>query len=276
MVCNVCGMPNVPFGYARILQKYDIRYFRCTACGFIETEEPYWLEEAYSSPIAKSDIGLVARNLALSRVASSIISSLFNRGGKFVDYGGGYGLFVRLMRDRGLDFYRCDKFCENLFATHFDVPLRGNRYEVVTAFEVFEHLHRPLEGIEEMLALSPNILFTTEIVPLGNPAPTEWWYYGLDHGQHISFYTVDSLRAISKRIGLKLYTNGSFIHMLTAKELSPKVFRFLANSRVASVVSMLLKRRSLLEDDYCKIMGKGCPASSNRSGQSANEGSPYA
>ena len=194
MGCNVCGMPNVSFGNARMLQKYDVEYLRCTSCGFIETEKPYWLNEAYSSPIAKSDIGLVARNLSLSRVASSIICSLFNPDGRFVDYGGGYGLFVRLMRDLGLDFYRYDKFCENLFAAPFDIPFLENRYEAVTAFEVFEHLHCPLEGIEEMLSLSRNILFTTQIVPSDNPAPTAWWYYGLDHGQHVSFYSVGIAR----------------------------------------------------------------------------------
>ncbi len=43
---------------AKVLGKYDVQYYQCVITGFIQTEEPYWLEEAYSSAITKLDIGL--------------------------------------------------------------------------------------------------------------------------------------------------------------------------------------------------------------------------
>ena len=59
MKCKICGSEASSFDSARILRKYDVDYFECPYCGFIQTEEPYWLTEAYSSAITSSDIGLV-------------------------------------------------------------------------------------------------------------------------------------------------------------------------------------------------------------------------
>src|ERR1017187_3028144 len=169
-MCKICSRASAPFDTETILGRYKVQYFRCPECGLIETEDPYWLSEAYSEAIAQSDIGLVGRNVSLSHPTKLIISTLFRASGRFVDYGGGYGLFVRLMRDAGFDFYRYDKFCSNLFAKGFDVaPTDDKGFELLTAFEVFEHLPDPLGGLDAMLALSTNILFTTCLIPLKDP-----------------------------------------------------------------------------------------------------------
>jgi len=52
----------------------------------------------------------------------------------------------------------------------------GRRYELVSAFEVFEHLVNPLEEIERMLRLSDSILFSTLLVPTPAPGLADWWY----------------------------------------------------------------------------------------------------
>ncbi|MDB5109105.1 MAG: glycosyl transferase group 1, partial [Mucilaginibacter sp.] len=105
----------------QILNKYTIKYYRCTQTGFIQTEQPYWLEEAYSSAITKLDIGLPYRNINLSDTISKLLVRDFNYKSNFLDYAGGYGLFTRLMRDKGFNFYNTDKFCKNLFAEYFDL-----------------------------------------------------------------------------------------------------------------------------------------------------------
>ena len=50
----------------KVLGKFDVKYFRCEDTGFIQTEDPYWLEESYSSAITKLDIGLPYRNIQQS------------------------------------------------------------------------------------------------------------------------------------------------------------------------------------------------------------------
>jgi hypothetical protein len=62
MQCNICNSASLPFAKGIVLGKYDIQYYLCGHCGFIQTESPYWLDEAYLSPIATSDIGLIGRN----------------------------------------------------------------------------------------------------------------------------------------------------------------------------------------------------------------------
>ncbi len=91
-----------------VLGKYSVDYFRCNDTGFIQTEDPYWLEESYADAITELDNGLVQRNISHRDMAIAILMAGLIAKAKFVDYGGGYGLFVRLLRDVGYDFYRVD------------------------------------------------------------------------------------------------------------------------------------------------------------------------
>jgi hypothetical protein len=223
----------------------------------VQTEHPVWLEAAYSSAITRSDLGLVNRNLTLATTSRAVIKSFFLQDGRFLDYGGGYGLFVRLMRDCGFDFFRYDKYCLNLFASGFDAPLPlAGSYELVTAFEVFEHLVDPLATIDEMLSCSDNILFTTLLVPDPPPKPGQWWYYGLEHGQHVMFYTLKALEFLAQRHGLFLHSKNRELHLLTRKRISPALFKLVASRRLGWL-GRLGSRRSLLDVDYATVVGSG-------------------
>ena len=162
------------------------------------------------------------------------------------------------MRDSGYDFYRFDKYCPNLFAKGFDVEVETkNHYELLTAFELFEHLPNPLEDIQEMLSYSDSILFSTELVPTDTPGPGEWWYYALESGQHISFYTEKSLSVIARKFDRKCYSNGKSLHMITNKKISPNIFPIVASYRMARLINIFNRRESLLESDYNKIIEEG-------------------
>lgn len=257
MTCHICDGTAHFFAEGKILTKYSVSYFHCEKCGFVQTEEPYWLKEAYSDPINRCDVGLVSRNIDLSKKTTAILLSFFKANGKFIDYGGGYGLFVRLMRDIGFDFYRCDKHCENIFSKDFEAEVNGfGQFELVTAFEVFEHLAHPLEEIEQMLGYSRNVLFTTELIPDTLPRPGEWRYYIPEYGQHISFYTLKTLSTIAERFSLNLYSDGKFFHLLTDKRIPPYVFKMVSRKRISSIIAMTSCRKSLLYADYEKITGE--------------------
>lgn len=258
MTCKICNQATALFAQAEIIDTYAIAYYQCPQCGFVQTEQPYWLEEVYTEAINESDIGLVGRNLTQLQITRALLTLFFEGDGTFVDYGGGYGLFVRLMRDKGFDFYRYDSYCENLFAKGFDaeVPPAAS-YELLTAFEVFEHLVDPLPEIEKMLHFSRTIFFSTELLPQTNPKPGEWWYYGLEHGQHVSLYTRRSLEVVADKLGLNYYTNGVSLHLLTEKKLHSRLFSLAAHYKTAVIVNLFRKRASLLARDYEKITGHG-------------------
>lgn len=89
-----------------------------------------------------------------------------------------------------------------------DVGLPAERYNVITLFEVIEHLRDPLPLLGECrrLLLPGGIL----VVRTGNTASWtvglmkhRWEYFHLSkHGGHISFYNPASMRMLAKRVGL--------------------------------------------------------------------------
>ena len=160
VTCKICSSPSDAFATAKVLRRHIVTYFTCPICDFIQSEEPFWLPEAYASAINRTDIGYASRNLEIARYAFSLVRGLFDPRKRFIDYGAGYGLFVRLMRDKGLDWYWDDKHCQNLFAQGFEAQ-SSHGFELVSCFEVMEHTVNPLEDIGRMLAYAPTIFFST-------------------------------------------------------------------------------------------------------------------
>ena len=256
--CNICDGPSALLSRATVLGRHEVSYFRCTNCGFTYPEAPYWLEEAYQRPILDIDIGPVNRCFQTSEMTWALLLTLFSSWGRYVDYGGGHGMFVRRMRDLGFDFRYYDRYPSNMFARGFEAIDRSG-YELLTAFEVFEHLVDPMEGIREMLQFSPSIFFSTMLLPDSLPKPGEWWYYLLDHGQHVSLYTRRSLAVVAERCHCNLVTDGVLFHLLTPKRIKPAVFRAVIHPRTRLLIgelgSWLKGIRSRLPDDFAQSAG---------------------
>ncbi|WP_160717694.1 class I SAM-dependent methyltransferase [Chitinophaga solisilvae] len=226
--CKICNHISGFVFSGTVLNKYRVKYYACRNCGFVQTEQPYWLEEAYAIPINATDTGLVRRNLLAARSAAALIFFLFDRKKKFLDYAGGYGLFTRLMRNYGFDFYTHDLYTENLLAKGFEYH-PGDEIELVTAFESFEHFENPLAEIERILAISRNVFFSTQLIPEPAPPVGQWWYYATEHGQHISFYTPRALQIIADKYGLQVYSLKGY-HLLTAHRPGRWLFALLAGA----------------------------------------------
>lgn len=225
MSCNICGDVNDKLHKARILNKYEIQYFSCPSCGFTQTEDTYWLDEAYSEALSASDTGVMARNLFFARTTKVILFLLGKRQGRYLDFGGGYGIFTRLMRDQGFDFYWYDKYAQNLVARGFEGDIGGGqKYDAITSFENFEHFASPLEEIEKILKLSDFIIFSTELMPADLPRPEDWWYYCLEHGQHISLFSLKSLNYIAEKNGINLISDGKGLHIFSKQKISSRIF----------------------------------------------------
>ena len=55
-----------------LLQKHPTQYFQCLNCGYVQTEEPYWMEEAYKASINDSDTGMMMRSFWHRNIAETI------------------------------------------------------------------------------------------------------------------------------------------------------------------------------------------------------------
>jgi len=85
MQCKICGQVAKEVFSAVILSKYKIKYYFCDNCGFLHTEEPYWLNDAYANPINLTDTGLLQRNICLSRQITPILCHLFDKDSSYLD-----------------------------------------------------------------------------------------------------------------------------------------------------------------------------------------------
>lgn len=230
---------------AEILFKYTISYYQCKECEVIQTEKPYWLDEAYSSAIADLDVGLVQRNMQLSALVSNLLDEYFDPLGKYLDFAGGYGLFVRMMRDKGFDFYRHDKFCDNIFAKYFDAALfskESSQFELVTAFEFLEHIDDPLAELERIFETTDAVLLTTELLPPNITGVEDWWYFVPETGQHITFYSEKSIDKIACKLGVTCYSDGKKHHLLSKKKIDNFSFSMPASiSLFGKIINKILR-----------------------------------
>ncbi len=256
MQCRICASVADPFGEAVILAKYKVQYFRCRLCGFVQTEEPFWLSEAYSSAIASLDVGIMIRNLHNADFTAAIISLLFPSSTRYLDFAGGHGTLVRMMRDRGFDFRWCDGYAENKFARGFE-HVEGKQYDLVTAYEVLEHFAHPLDEFHSLMTYGENLLVSTLPLPDPPPSPPNWWYYAVSTGQHISFYSHRTLRWLADRFGFKLLSHGEH-HLFSRSAKNTVLFRLAVSGKTAPAVGRLLSRKSLIPSDF-KQMSETAP-----------------
>lgn len=208
--------------------KYQATYRQCSGCGLIQTEEPYWLAEAYDEAISDQDVGLVRRNLRLSEVVQGLVLEHFDPGKRFLDYAGGYGLLVRLLRDSGLDFLHHDPYSPNIFAKLFSIQdlESTDRFELVTACELFEHLMDPVAELQKLFGHTDSVFISTELQPDPRPRGIEdWWYFAPESGQHITFYSLEALQILARETGATLYSDARNLHLLTRRRLASAPFR---------------------------------------------------
>ncbi len=243
MYCRLCNQKTNEIFSHQVLEKYKVKYFLCDGCGLLQTEEPYWLDEAYSEAIAVADTGLVARNINISNRLTCLLFLMFGTSGRYLDIAGGTGLLTRLMRDIGFDYYWHDQYCENIHAKGFEYSASLGSCSAVTAFEVLEHIEQPESFIVSALDLAQTdtFIFSTELYANKPPFSDEWWYYAFETGQHISFYQLKTLKFIARKLEMSLYSFNNF-HMFTKQQFSHKKFQ-LCMGRLGKLISLIIQRR---------------------------------
>src|SRR5204862_8059305 len=105
-----------------------------------QTDEPWWLAEAYATAIADIDTGLLARNLHARRIVAVFLHLAGAGTRPCLDWAGGTRALTRLMRDVGFDFRWQDRYCPNVHARGFEWDASLGAPFACTAFEVLEHL----------------------------------------------------------------------------------------------------------------------------------------
>lgn len=232
--CRVCASA-APHVFTQPLLDRPVDYFECARCGYLQTQTPDWLEAAYASAINDVDTGIMLRNQSnVGRVLVTLAACGRLRG-RVVDHAGGYGILVRLLRDAGVDARWRDKYCENLVARGFEAD--DGPYDLLTAFEVFEHLTDPLAELAAMLQQAPVVLLSTELIATAQTPPRDWWYLGRGHGQHIGFCRATTLRWMAAKLGCHHASDGRAVHLFSVRRV-PRMWRiWLRGHRLAPLAA---------------------------------------
>ena len=250
--CRLCGA-QADFIFSKPLMWEDeAKYFCCQNCKSLQSEQPTWLDRAYSSVTLASDISTLRRVAAAQRIVfwlSKIFK--FERTDRILDWGGGNGMLVRHLRDLGLDAYVLDEYVKNAYAIGFDHKA-GMDYRMITAFEVWEHFSQPDKDLDDLFKLKPEFIVIT--TGLYNGQGKEWEYVN-PCGRHVFCYSEEGRQFVASKYGYQALVKGGFTlfskNTLTFwQRLS---IRFLFSPRIESLREALYdhlpKDRSLIEHD---------------------------
>jgi hypothetical protein len=193
-----------------------VGYFQCARCECLQTEEPYWLEEAYegngaadgrsgTANLNNLDTGAAQRNL--TNLSAMLILAKLTKARNVLDYGGGDGLLCRLLRDHGLNAFVMDAHAAPTYAQGFTVP-NFSEPDILSAFEVLEHFAHPSEEMGRLFDLKPRIVVATTGLYTGQGA--DWWYLIPETGHHIFFYSAKGMRILAEQHGYDYHDPGGF------------------------------------------------------------------
>lgn len=251
--CRVCSCDVESFATTKLFD-IDVQYFECDNCGYVQTEYPHWLDKAYEEVINISDTGIMSRNRSNTKIVSATLLILGKLKGCVVDAAGGFGILVRLLRDFGINAYWVDSYCKNMVARGFEYE-KGEA-SLVTAFEVFEHFIEPSVELDRLLEIAPNVLLSTIIIPEPTPMPNNWWYYGIEHGQHIGFFKVKTLQKLAEDRGKYLVTDGKSYHLISDKPVNTLVWKLLILFRIPISLAARIQTKSKTWSDHLYIKDK--------------------
>jgi SAM-dependent methyltransferase len=198
-------------GEMRAMSGTAVYYYRCAQCGFCHAPALCeWTLEEFAARIYNDDYVLVDPDYVELRPrinADALVKSLGQDAAvRHLDYGGGHGLLSDMLRDAGWDSRSYDPFVDR----GVDVDSLGV-YDLVTAYEVFEHVPdvQALMRCLSRLVRQDGLLIFSTLVSDGEIQPGKrltWWYAAPRNG-HISLFTRESLARLADTHGFRF---GSF------------------------------------------------------------------
>lgn len=246
--CKCCGAASRPLGAVDAARSCEdrragpvfapaghaIRYHRCDACGFVFTVDFDAMsaeelgEAIYNADYVRADPDFEEARPAYFAAALGATLALLRADLRALDFGGGRGLFARMMRERGFRYDSHDPY--------FDSAARpAATYDLVTAMEVVEHSrdpHATFAAATEALAPGGVLFFTTALWP--PDAGLDWWYLAPRNG-HVSLHTRGSLHACADRLGMRHLALTEGEHLFLPRTPGPvgrRILRLLAPSAI--------------------------------------------
>ena len=196
-----------------------VYYFLCDDCGFCFAPALCaWTLSEFEDRIYNDAYVAVDPEYKEARptAMADVVQSEFGAGReqiRHLDYGGGNGVLSAMLRESGWQSTSYDPFVDRGLD-----PVSLGKFNLITAFEVFEHVPDPkvlMRNLSCLLEPAGLILFST-LLSDGNVQRNrrlDWWYAAPRNG-HISLYSSESLRRLSAEQGLFMASFSSGYHVL--------------------------------------------------------------
>jgi len=219
--CKLCGHPAPLFDitdfnkfcsadcFAYGLSGVIVPYVRCSECNFIFTTFfDDWTPDDFRQHIYNEDYVKVDGeylNVRPARTAEQVGIQLQPlKDLRFLDFGGGAGVFAEQMRKMGFD--RIESY------DPFAQPIRPEgKFDIVFSFEVVEHSPTPNETFADIFGFLSEggaaIIGTNLQPPDIEKTRLSWWYAAPRNG-HVSLYSIHSMCEIARRFKANFSTYG--------------------------------------------------------------------
>jgi len=216
--CPVCRKPTVPLGAVDFNRNCgesrgirlpaagrQVAYVICRGCGFAFAPEfAAWTADDFARDIYNDGYATVDpdHREVRPRANAETLVGMFPgdaRPVRHLDYGGGAGRMSEILRAAGWDSACHDPF----FAGGTSEP--AGTYDLITCFEVFEHVTDPraLAARLDALLAPDGLMLVSTLVSDGQIAPGKpltWWYAAPRNG-HVSLHSRESLDRLASRQG---------------------------------------------------------------------------
>ncbi len=202
------------------LSGIPIYYRICNNCEFVFAPEfRNWEDCTFLEKIYNKDYLTVDPDYTSIRPKNNfdLLTHLFGPNKahiKHLDYGGGNGLLSNLLKQNGWETNFYDPFPKK---SKNIIDLE--KANLITAFEVFEHVPTPITLMDNLLTLLSEdgiVLFST-LVTDGNIKKNErinWWYAAPRNG-HISLFSRKSLELLCSQYHLKFGSFNNGLHFFS-------------------------------------------------------------
>src|SRR5947209_12385843 len=87
--CRLCGAQSRLVCSQEVLYRYRVGYYQCPTCDLLQTQRPFWLEEAYNAALSALDTGAISRTMLCTDLTRALAAMLrMNPSDPCIDFGG--------------------------------------------------------------------------------------------------------------------------------------------------------------------------------------------